>query len=83
MSRILKADFAPSAGVTHTENVLLVNSPSVSGGDFKSPRPEIMSKAEFELRQSLTVLKQMGPLTSREGSKKKVTQSIDLNAQHY
>ena len=57
MSRILKADFAPSAGVTHTENVLLVNSPSVSGGDFKSPRPEIMSKAEFELRQSLTVLK--------------------------
>ena len=25
----------------------------------------------------------MGPLTSREGSKKKVTQSIDLNAQHH
>lgn len=57
MSRILKStDFTPSCGVTHTDNVMLPNSPSVSGGDFKSLRPGILSKAEFEMRQSLTVL---------------------------
>ena len=54
-------DFTPSAGVTHRDNVLLPNSPSCSGGDFKSPFENCMSRAEFELRTSLTVLKAMGP----------------------
>ena len=38
MTKILKStDFTPSAGVKHTDNVRLMNSPSVHGGDFKSP----------------------------------------------
>ena len=62
MSRVLKSsDFTPSSGVKHTDNIMLANSPSVSGGEFQSPRPGIMSRAEFELRTSLTVLKDMGP----------------------
>ena len=62
MNKILKsADFTPEAGVKHTDNVMLANSPSVDGGQFKSNRPGIMSKAEFELRTSLTILKGLGP----------------------
>ena len=62
MNKILKsADFTPEAGVKHTDNVMLANSPSVDGGEFRSNRPGIMSKAEFELRTSLTILKGLGP----------------------
>jgi len=62
MNKILRStDFTPSAGVKHTENVLLPNSPSCSGGDFRPPKDNIMSKAEFEMRASLTILKKMGP----------------------
>ena len=57
MSKILKSsDFTPSSGVKHTDDILLVNSPSVSGGDFKSQRPELMSKKEFEMHKSLSIL---------------------------
>ena len=58
MKKILKSsNFTPNSGVVHTDNIELANSPSVSGGIFKSPRPELMSKEQFELRTSLTVLK--------------------------
>lgn len=74
MSRILKStDFTPVSGVKHTDNILLPNSPSVSGGDFKSPRPGIMSRAEFEMRQSLTILQDMGPESSRKKRNNRVT----------
>ncbi len=62
MTKIMKStEFTPVAGVKHTDNVMLSNSPSVSGGIYRSPRENIMSKAEFELRTSLTVLKPIGP----------------------
>ena len=81
MNKILKsADFTPEAGVKHTDNVMLANSPSVDGGQFKSNRPGIMSKAEFELRTSLTILKGLGPdQTGR--NKPKVTQSMEIRPQ--
>ena len=73
MTQIMKSsDFTPSAGVKHTDNIELANSPSVSGGAFRSPRDNIMSKAEFELRTSLTVLKPIGPVEKRN-KKKRVT----------
>ena len=78
MTKIMKSSlFTPSAGVKHTDNVNLTNSPSVSGGAFKSPREGIMSKAEFELRTSLTVLKPIGPQDNSRRNRK-VTQSMEI-----
>ena len=78
MTKIMKSSqFTPSAGVTHTDNVLLTNSPSVSGGVYQSPREGIMSKAEFELRTSLTVLKPIGPQEKNKRNRK-VTQSMEI-----
>ena len=79
MTKIMKSSqFTPSAGVTHTDNVLLTNSPSVSGGVYQSPREGIMSKAEFELRTSLTVLKPIGPQEKKNKRNRKVTQSMEI-----
>ena len=82
MTKILKSnDFTPSAGVKHTDNIELVNSPSVDGGEFKSIQPGIMSRAEFELRTSLTVLKQFGPEKTDNRRNNKVTQSMEIKPQ--
>lgn len=82
MTKILRSnDFTPSAGVTHRDNVLLPNSPSCSGGDFKSPKSNLMSRAEFEMRTSLTVLKAMGPEPEKR-KKNRVTQSMEINPHH-
>lgn len=79
MTKILKsANFTPQSGVFHKDNVELANSPSCSGGVFKSPRPEIMSKEEFELRTSLTVLKAFGPDNGKRNKRSKVTQSMEI-----
>ena len=80
MTKIMKStDFTPSAGVKHIDNIELANSPSIDGGAFQSPK-NVMSRAEFELRTSLTVLKQMGP--DKGGTKRnrnaKVTQSMEI-----
>lgn len=70
MSKLLKSeDFTPVAGVRHTDNAELKNSPSVDGGEFKPPKEGIMSKKEFELRTSLTVLKQFGPEKNKRGGR--------------
>ena len=83
MTKILKStDFSPQPGVKHTDNVELMNSPSVDGGEFKSLQPGIMSRAEFELRTSLTVLKQFGPDKKKDGRRNnKVTQSMEIKPQ--
>ena len=74
MTKILRSnDFTPSAGVTHKDNVLLPNSPSCSGGDFKSPKSNMMSRAEFEMRTSLTILKSMGPEPEKRKRNNRVT----------
>ena len=78
MTKIMKSsEFTPSAGVKHTDNIELANSPSIHGGDFKSPK-NVMSKAEFELRTSLTILKQMGPEKGANRRNRKVTQSMEI-----
>ena len=78
MTKIMKSsDFTPEPGVKHTDNIQLAHSPSCSGGDFKSPRDGIMSRKEFELRTSLTVLKEFGPeKTSKRNTN--VTQSMEI-----
>lgn len=83
MTKILKSsEFSPSAGVKHTDNIELANSPSIDGGQFKSLQPNIMSRAEFELRTSLTVLKQFGPeKTDRNRRNNRVTQSMEIRPQ--
>lgn len=79
MTKILKSsEFSPSAGVKHTDNVELANSPSIDGGLFKSLQPGIMSRAEFELRTSLTVLKQFGPEKKENRRNNRITQSMEI-----
>ena len=57
MSRIVQStEFIPSSGVSHTDNILEPNSPTVSGGVFQSPDPKQMSRNEFELRKSISFL---------------------------
>ena len=78
MTKIMKSsEFTPSAGVKHTDNIELTNSPSIDGGAFKSPK-NVMSRAEFELRTSLTILKQMGPEKGSKRRNNKVTQSMEI-----
>ena len=86
MSKLLKSyDFKPESGVTHIDNVLLQNSPSVSGGAFKPPNPMLMSRTEFNNRTTtLTKLKEYGPERTRKRSRNNgrnisvMSQSLDL-----
>ena len=79
MTKILKSqNFTPAAGVKHIDNVEMKNSPSVDGGEFRSPREGIMSRKEFELRTSLTVLKQFGPEKKRKGRNDAISQSMEI-----
>jgi len=71
MTKLMKSsNFSPSAGVKHKDDVQLANSPSVDGGTFKAPKNGIMSRAEFEARTSLTVLKQFGPALNKQRNNK-------------
>lgn len=62
MQKILKSsDFNPQHGVTHVDRAGDASSPRVSGGEYKHPNKNIISRKEFELRKSLSNLKQFGP----------------------
>ena len=86
MSKLLKSyDFKPESGVTHIDNVLLQNSPSVSGGAYKPPNPMLMSRTEFNKRTStLSKLKEYGPDRTRnygrngKGTISAMSQSLDM-----
>ena len=82
MTKILKShDFKPEPGVSHIDNVLLQNSPSVSGGAFKSPNPMLMSRTEFNKRTTtLSMLKDYGPDRKRNNGRNisMLSQSIEV-----
>ena len=62
MQKILKSsDFSPQQGVTHVDRAGDASSPRVSGGEYRHPNKHIISRKEFELRKSLSHLKQFGP----------------------
>ena len=66
MKNIAKSsEFSPSMGVVHRDRADNPNSPSVDGGMFKSPYENRISRKEFELRQSLSNLKSIGPQSTR------------------
>ena len=82
MTKLLKShDFKPEPGVSHIDNILLQNSPSVSGGAFKPPNPMLMSRADFNKRTTtLSMLKDYGPDRTRKNGRNisMLSQSIDV-----
>ena len=56
MTKIMSDKFKPSMGVTHYDRAGDVNSPQVSGGVFKHPNKNIISRRELTYRQSLATL---------------------------
>ena len=52
-------------GVVHRDRANNPNSNFCSGGAFKSPHENRMSRKDFELRQSLSNLKSFGPKSAR------------------
>lgn len=51
------SDFSPSRGVTHVDRPGDAASPRVSGGVYKHPNANIISRKEFEQRKSLSHLR--------------------------
>ena len=47
--------------MTHVDRAGDATSPRVSGGEYRHPNENIISRKEFELRKSLSNLKQFGP----------------------
>ena len=76
MQKILKSsDFSPQQGVTHIDRAGDASSPRVSGGEYQHPNKNIISRKEFELRKSLSNLKQFGPDYDRS----QVGKSLDVS----
>ena len=51
------AEFSPSRGVTHVDRPGDASSPRVSGGVYRHPNANIISRKEFEQRKSLSHLR--------------------------
>ena len=78
MTKLMKSsEFQPEQGVTHYDRANDQNSPNVSGGKWRHPNKDIISRQEFKLRKSLATLKDMGPQTER-GYISEVGQSPEL-----
>ena len=62
MTKLMKSsEFNPVQGVTHYEKANDLNSPKVSGGEWKHPDINILSRKEFEHRRTFTNLREVGP----------------------
>ena len=61
MTKITSEKFQPSMGVTHRDRANDTNSPQVSGGQWKHPNKNVLSRKEFDFRRSLQTLKDVGP----------------------
>lgn len=73
-------NFKPSMGVLHRDRADLPQSPSVSGGVFKSKHSWAVSRKEFEMRRSLSYLKSIGPADKNTSRNGRVNLSCDFGA---
>ena len=77
MQNIGKSEFFnPGSGVTHRDMADDHSSPSVRGGAFRHMNEVRISRKEFELRKSMSYLKEFGP----DSDRMKVNQSLDVHA---
>ena len=64
--------------MTHIDRAGDATSPRVSGGEYRHSNEHIISRKEFELRKSLSNLKQFGP----EYDRSVVGKSLDASIRH-
>ena len=61
MQKICSSGFKPNPGVTHYDSSIDKFAPNVTGGEWKHPRKDILSRKEFNHRKSLASFRDFGP----------------------